>query len=203
MAPPKTTKDGFAAVAGALRKAIQELLAPELKQHTKLLRQHGGTLAAVLSVLHEQNHAFHEQSEISREQGERLARIEGELVGVHREAHEQSQLLRDQGQVLREHGESLSGLRGEMVEVRGELHEHNQILRAHSEILREHSQSLIGLRGEATELRGELRSFEDRVIDAFNKLDGRLARTEDKLDVRERLVVIEGRLAALENREPR
>jgi hypothetical protein len=59
------------------------------------------------------------------------------------------------------------------------------------------------LRGEVTELLSELRAFENRVLDAFNKLDDRPARIEDKLDVRERLVTIEGRLTALENPEPR
>ena len=54
-----------------------------------------------------------------------------------------------------------------------------------------------------TELLSELRAFENRVLDAFNKLDDRPARIEDKLDVRERLVTIEGRLTALENPEPR
>jgi hypothetical protein len=54
-----------------------------------------------------------------------------------------------------------------------------------------------------TALRGELVSFETRVVEAFNKLDDRLARMEDKLDVREGLVTTENRLTAIESREPR
>jgi hypothetical protein len=41
--------------------------------HTELLRQHGEELAGILSVLHKQNQALREQSEVSRQQGERLA----------------------------------------------------------------------------------------------------------------------------------
>jgi hypothetical protein len=112
MAPARSPKNGFAALAGAL-SAIQDLLVPELKQHTELLRQHGGALVGIASVLREDGQTLHEHSEIMRLQGERLARIEGELVGVRNELHEHALILHEHSQILRGHGESLIGLRGE------------------------------------------------------------------------------------------
>jgi chromosome segregation ATPase len=103
----KATKDGLTLVAGALRKAIQDLPAPELKNHTELLRDHAQALTAIVSelhehsrILHEHTQILHEHSQIMRNQGERLARIEGELTGVRNE---------------------LSGLRTNVVEVKSEL----------------------------------------------------------------------------------
>jgi hypothetical protein len=40
-----------------------------------------------------------------------------------------------------------------------------------------------------------------RIEIGFNKMDDRLARLEDKLDVRERLAAVEGRVTALETRD--
>jgi DNA-binding FrmR family transcriptional regulator len=71
-------KDGLeklAAGIGAVRRALQGLIAPELKEHTSILRGHTEALNAIVGVLKE-------QSEILRQHGERLARVEGRLEGI-------------------------------------------------------------------------------------------------------------------------
>lgn len=60
---------------GAVRKALQDLIAPELKEHTSILRAHAEALSAIVGVLME-------QGEISRQHGERLARVDGHLEGI-------------------------------------------------------------------------------------------------------------------------
>jgi hypothetical protein len=72
-------------------------------------------------VLREDGQTLHEHSEIMRLQGERLARIEGELVGVRNELHEHALILHEHSQFLREHSESLGGLRSEVAGLRRDL----------------------------------------------------------------------------------
>ena len=73
-ASSKNGLEKLAAGIGAVRRARQDLIAPELKEHTNILRRHAEALSAIVVVLKE-------QSEIARQHGERLARVEGRLEG--------------------------------------------------------------------------------------------------------------------------
>ncbi|HXD91553.1 MAG TPA: hypothetical protein VNU00_10900, partial [Candidatus Binataceae bacterium] len=72
MPTPKNGLEKRASGIGAVRKVLQDLIAPELKEHNAILRQHGDGFDAIMAVLHE-------QAVILREHGERLAKIEGRL----------------------------------------------------------------------------------------------------------------------------
>ena len=75
MAAAKNGLDKLATGIGAVRRTLQDLIAPELRQHTTLLLQHAEGINGIVQVLRE-------QTALLREHGERLARIEGRLEGI-------------------------------------------------------------------------------------------------------------------------
>ncbi len=110
MAGGKIAKDGLTAVAGALRKAFQDLIVPELKHHAELLGEHGSLLREHAQALNAILSVLHEHSQILRQHGERLARVEGELVGLRESIRDGFESVRNE----------IAGVRSELSTVRVE-----------------------------------------------------------------------------------
>jgi hypothetical protein len=134
--------------------ALKDVLLPELKEHTGLLRQQGDALIQIVGVLREHSTVLHEHSSTLQEH---------------------SALLREHSAILREQSTNLQ----EQAVI---LREHSAILREHSTSLQEHS-ALLREQGERTaRLEGRVDGLERTTQQGFGLLSDRMAGLERSID---------------------
>jgi chromosome segregation ATPase len=155
--------------------ALKDVLLPELKEHTGLLRQHGDLLMQIAGVLREHSTVLHEHSSSLQEHTVLLREHSGIL-------QEHSTILRQHSSTLQEHSTLLREHSAMMQEQAGILREHSGILREHTTSLQEHS-TLLREQGERmSRLEGRVDGLERTTEQGFRTLSDHMAGLERSID---------------------